>query len=208
MQLSLPGCTRVSPEAILRMVKDQSNARSPGRPGLKQLRIRGLYGVTREILDTLQAMLQPDEQQATKNLRPQFYKNGDYSLVCDEGRAIDIEACPKCENARVVYDCTREKCQRQQHILLQQCRGCSLCIARCEECGTCIDGEEYEETFCLDYLCSSCWLQLPKCVECNRPGCRRHVDHLYNSESGSFTCNLCQNRVVGDNSDYSGSSLI
>lgn len=200
IQLSLPGCTGVSIDSILRMVKMQTQDRSPDMPGLKQLQIRGLYGVTREILDNLQTMLQPegDPESQSTDCSPQFYKNNDISPACDEERVIDIEACPKCGNARVVFDCTRETCQQRKSVLLQQCRGCYLCIARCVECGTCINGEEYEETFCLDLLCLDCWQRLPKCLECNRAGCTQHADNLQSSDRVSFTCAVCQGILPGE----------
>ena len=78
----------------------------------------------------------------------------------------------------------------RSQLPLQQCKGCYLCIARCEECGICIDGDDYEETFCLEILCQSCWLHLPKCSECNRAGCSRHVEDLQISSNGSFTCDF------------------
>ncbi|MED6168238.1 hypothetical protein PIB30_010019 [Stylosanthes scabra] len=46
-----------------------------------------------------------------------------------------------------------------------QCRACTLCIARCSQCGHCINDSEYEETFCLELLCSSCSKLLIKCSE-------------------------------------------
>ena len=44
---------------------------------------------------------------------------------------------------------------------------------------------KFEETFCLDLLCSFCWLQLSKCLECNRPGCGRHADHFIRRSYGT-----------------------
>jgi hypothetical protein len=200
LKLSLPGCTRISAEVILKVVKAQTDCRMVGMPALKQLRIRGLYGVTREILDALQAMLQPEgavQLQPAKTWKPQYYKSGHQSFACDEDKLIDVEACPKCGNARVVYDCTRDRCQPKQGMTLQQCRGCFLCIARCEECGTCINDSEFEETFCLDFVCSACWLRLPKCLKCNRPGCGRHASHLTGPQS-SLICGDCQGVLPGD----------
>lgn len=197
-QLSLPGCTRVTPESILRMVKMQTEGRSPEIPGFTQLRIRGLYGVTTEILDSLNGMMHPEGHTALHERAPQFYKNGEPASAIDEERRIDVEVCPKCRTARMVYDCTRPTCQLRSKVPLQQCKGCCFCIARCEECGTCIDGDDKEETFCLEILCQSCWLHLPKCSECNRAGCSRHVEGLDISKNGSFTCDSCQGILPGE----------
>eukprot|EP01018_Ginkgo_biloba_P036373 Gb_12964 [translate_table: standard] len=191
-KLCLPGCTRISAEGIVKMVKGYRERKGDGMPGLKHLRIRGLYGITKEHLDNLKSYLDDGLQQRCESVKPQFYHNGHYSFSYDDDRSIDIEVCPKCGNARLVYDCTRERCQQKKDHKLQQCRGCIFCIARCEECGRCIDDNEYEETFCLDLLCSACWLQLPKCLECNRPGCGRHADHFIRRPDTSFVCGDCR----------------
>ncbi|KAL6505462.1 Glyceraldehyde-3-phosphate dehydrogenase, cytosolic [Orobanche hederae] len=40
------------------------------------------------------------------------------------------------------------------------------CIGRCAQCGRCIFiDDEYEETFCLDLLCSDCFKQILKCQD-------------------------------------------
>jgi len=79
-------------------------------------------------------------------------------------------------------------------VLVNQCRGCFFCVARCETCGGCIDLEELGETglACSDFLCMDCWLKLPKCSTCNRPYCERHSDLKEKlSSSGQFTCQEC-----------------
>ncbi|KAG0599215.1 hypothetical protein M758_12G136300 [Ceratodon purpureus] len=199
-KLNLSACTGVSAEAVLRMVKIQTERRSPHIPGLTQLRIRGLYGVTPEILESLQRMMQSEGNQSSSDVipSPHYYKNGEPSPAISEEQLIDIEACPKCRTARLVFDCTRPTCEQRRNIPLQQCRGCYLCIARCEECGVCIDGDDYEETFCMEFLCQSCWLRLPKCSECNRAGCSRHIEALDISETSIFSCDSCQGVLPGD----------
>ncbi|GLJ48244.1 hypothetical protein SUGI_1018570 [Cryptomeria japonica] len=197
-KLCLPGCTRVSAEGIVQIVKDHTENNRNGMSGLKHLRIRGLYGLTKDHLDNLKSSVNGGFQQQTGPVKPQFYHNGHYSFTYDDDRSIDVEVCPKCDNARLVYDCTRERCQQRKDHKLQQCRGCIFCIARCEECGRCIDDNEYEETFCLDLLCSSCWLQLPKCLECNRPGCGRHADHFMRKPDTTFVCGDCRGVSAGN----------
>lgn len=190
-KLCLPGCTRITAEGIVTMVKGHTEQSGDSMPGLKHLRIRGLYGLTKDHLNNLKASLDGGLQQQSESVKPQFYHNGHYMFSYHDDRSIDVEVCPKCENARLVYDCPRERCQKKKGHKLQQCRGCIFCIARCEECGRCIDDNEFEETFCLDLLCSACWLQLPKCLECNRPGCGRHADHFIRRPDTSFVCGDC-----------------
>lgn len=196
-KLCLPGCTRITAEGIVTMVKGYAEQSGDSMPGLKHLRIRGLYGLTKDHLDNLKSSLDGDLQQQSELVKPQFYHNGHYMFAYHDDRSIDVEVCPKCENARLVYDCPRERCQKKKGHKLQQCRGCIFCIARCEECGRCINDNEFEETFCLDLLCSACWLQLPKCLECNRPGCGRHADHFMRRPDTSFVCGDCMGVSTG-----------
>lgn len=180
------------------MAKMQTERRSVHVPGLTQLRIRGIYGTTLEILTTLLTMMQLEGNQTSRS--PQYYKNGDPSPAISEERPIDLEACPKCRNPGLVFDCTRPACQQRRHTRLQQCRGCHFCIPRCEECGMCIQGDDYEETFCMELVCQPCWLNagLPKCPECNRAGCRRHAELLHISETSISPCDSCQElRLAG-----------
>ncbi|GFP88343.1 F-box protein skip14 [Phtheirospermum japonicum] len=72
--------------------------------------------------------------------------------------------CPRCEKFRLVYDCPAEACQVKGSAA-QVCRACTFCIARCAQCGRCISDNEYEETFCLDLLCSDCFKQVLKCQD-------------------------------------------
>lgn len=196
-KLCLPGCTRITADGIVTMVKGHTEQSGDSMPGLKHLRIRGLYGLTKDHLNNLKASLDGGLQQQSESVKPHFYHNGHYMFSYHDDRSIDVEVCPKCENARLVYDCPRERCQKKKGNKLQQCRGCIFCIARCEECGRCIDDNEFEETFCLDLLCSACWLQLPKCLECNRPGCGRHADHFIRRPDTSFVCGDCMGVSAG-----------
>ena len=168
-----------------------TNHKKSGKPGLKQLRVRNIYGLTVEHLEYLKNMIGVGTQFPSTPIRPQYYHNGHYFSNCPDERPIDVEECPKCSNVRIIYDCTRERCQQRRGNNLQECRACILCIVRCEECGRCINDNEYEETFSLDFLCSCCWLRLPKCTECNRPGCGRHADHFIRAPDTTFVCSDC-----------------
>lgn len=162
LQLSVPGCTRLSIEGVVNSLKA---FQSKGVRGIKYLRIGGLYGVTQKHFEELVALLGPDIQKQKNGSKPHFYHRGNFYLSCDDERAIDIEACPKCHNLRLVYDCPSESCQVKEPTTAQLCRACTLCIARCVQCGSCINEREYEETFCLELLCSECSQQLTKYQE-------------------------------------------
>jgi len=162
MQLSVPGCTRLSIEGIVGMLKAYN---SVGPQGVKHLYIGGLYGVTQKHFEELRFLLGADSrQQMQQSHKPHFYRRGNLYLSCNDDRAMDIEVCPRCQNLRLVYDCPAESCQGTGHTT-QMCRACTLCIPRCSQCGHCINDSEYEETFCLELLCSSCSKQLVKCSD-------------------------------------------
>ncbi|XP_022725198.1 F-box protein SKIP14-like [Durio zibethinus] len=159
IKLSVPGCRRLSIEGILSSLKA---LKSMGTQGVKRLRIGGLYGVTHKHFEELKLLLGMDNQIHPNVHKPQIYNRRNVSLSCEDDRAIDVEVCPRCQNIRLVYDCPAEGCQLKEHSA-QLCRACTLCIARCVQCGQCINDGEYEETFSLDWLCSDCWkLQLAK----------------------------------------------
>ncbi|KAG6650524.1 F-box protein SKIP28 isoform X3 [Carya illinoinensis] len=128
--------------------------------------------------------------------QPMLFHRRNSSMFSNESEPlIDVDICPKCKDVRMVYDCPREACKRKNKKLMQPtagCKGCNLCIPRCEECGGCLESEEIEETACGDGLCSECWLQLPKCNFCNRPNCNRHTNRQYkHSSSSGFVCEIC-----------------
>ncbi|XP_047149968.1 F-box protein SKIP14 [Vigna umbellata] len=161
-KLSVPGCTRLSIEGIVGMLKAYN---SVGPQGVKHLYIGGLYGVTLKHFEELRFLLGADSrQQMRQSHKPHFYRRGNLYLSCNDDRAMDIEVCPRCQNLRLVYDCPAESCQGTGHTT-QMCRACTLCIPRCSQCGHCINDSEYEETFCLELLCSSCSKQLVKCSD-------------------------------------------
>lgn len=159
-KLCVPGCTRLSVEGIVNNLK---SFKCKDTPGIKHLRIGGLYGVTDEHFEQLKLLLGADIHNNQQNdHKPHFYHRGNLYLLCDDERAIDIEICPRCQKLRLVYDCPAEGCQERGGDVAQKCRACRLCIPRCVQCGCCINDNEYEETFCLEWLCSDCCKQLPK----------------------------------------------
>ena len=161
MQLSVPGCTRLSIEGIVTILKAYN---SMDTQGVKHLHIGGLYGVTQKHFEELRFLLGADSPLLPHSHKSHYYRRGNLYLSCDDDQAIDIEVCPRCQNLRLVYDCPAESCQGVEHTT-QVCRACTLCIPRCSQCGRCINDSEYEETFCLELLCSSCSKQLVKCSE-------------------------------------------
>ncbi|KAI3452625.1 hypothetical protein Pfo_009289 [Paulownia fortunei] len=158
-KLFVPGCTRLTIEGILNNIKIHNSNKDV--PGIKHLRIGGLYGVTHEHYEELKLLLGADGHKLESCNKRHFYYRGNFYLPFDDDRAIDIEMCPRCEKFRLVYDCPAEGCQVKD-MASEVCRACTLCIARCAECGRCISDNEYEETFCLDLLCSDCFKQLLK----------------------------------------------
>lgn len=158
-KLSVPGCTRLS---IGGLVSNLKAFKSSAVPGIKCLRIGGLYGITEEHFEELRLLLDADKCQQPGARKPRFFHSGYSSLSYDDESPIDIETCPKCQKLRLVYDCPANNCQGKQ-ASAQQCRACIFCTARCVHCGRCINDGEYEETFCLDLLCGCCWRQVLQC---------------------------------------------
>ncbi|XP_022750503.1 F-box protein SKIP14-like [Durio zibethinus] len=155
-KLSVPECTKLSVEGILFNLRAFKSA---GSPGIKHLRIGGRFGVTEEQFKELKFLLSVDSSIQLREQKPQFFRQGQLHLMCDDDRAIDIEVCPKCQKVKLVYDCPSESCRRTHHAA-QLCRACILCIARCIRCGCCFKDCDYEETFTLDLLCFNCWKQI------------------------------------------------
>lgn len=156
MQLSIPGCVRLTVEGLINNLKA---VKSRANPGITHLRLGRLFSVTPENYDELKALLGADEQEQLHARKPRFYHCGIYSLAFDDESVLDIELCPECQKLKLVYDCPAETCRDKGP---EQCRACDVCIARCIECGRCIKNCEYEETFCLENLCSGCWKDPPQ----------------------------------------------
>lgn len=162
LQLYVPGCTRLSIEGLVNMLKA---FQSTSKPGIKHLRIGGIFGLAEKHFEELKLLLGIDNYGQKDAHKPHFYYRGNLYLLGDDDRPIDIEMCPICQNFRLVYDCPADGCQVKENGG-QVCRACALCIARCVQCGRCINDSEYEETFCLELLCSDCLNQQPlQCQE-------------------------------------------
>ncbi|KAK7271139.1 hypothetical protein RJT34_26787 [Clitoria ternatea] len=163
MKLSVPDCIKLTIEGILFNLKA---LKSSGTTGIKHLRIGGVgvRHVTEEQFEELKELLDASSYLQQGDQKPQFYGGGYSPTICEDGRAIDIEVCPRCQKLRPVYDCPAESCQQKDQAA-QLCRGCTICIARCINCGRCIKDFDYEETFCLEFLCLDCWNQFLHCPE-------------------------------------------
>ncbi|KAK9063507.1 hypothetical protein SSX86_017377 [Deinandra increscens subsp. villosa] len=154
-KLYIPGCTRLTIEGILNNLKAFNS--STETAGIKHIKTGGFYGITLDHYELLNNLLGIQKN----NYIPHYYHRANlYSPCDDDDRAIDVEVCPRCQNLRLVYDCPAGGCQPKDH-----CRACIICIPRCAECGRCVHNSEYEETFSLEYLCSECLKQLPRCQE-------------------------------------------
>ncbi|KAK4484143.1 hypothetical protein RD792_011363 [Penstemon davidsonii] len=168
-KLHVQGCTNLSPNGVITAVKLLTN----NNHILQSLKINGIYNIQKEDLKVLNNLITPNQTQQ----RPKH-------------PSIDVDICPKCDDVRMVFDCTRVLCK---------CRGCEFCIQRCKECGVCIRGndEELEEVACEDTLCLQCWLKLPKCRFCNKPYCNAHVykQHRISGSSG-FICDSCYSKFT------------
>ncbi|XP_042048653.1 F-box protein SKIP14-like [Salvia splendens] len=157
-KLSVPGCTRISIDSIVNCIKAYNCNNEFG--GIKQVRIGGLYGVSHEHFEELNSLMGSMDKKFETAHKPHFYHRGNFYLPHDDDRTIDIEMCLKCEKFRLVYDCPSEGC-RAKDKSPEVCKACTLCIGRCAQCGRCINDTEFEETFCLELLCSDCFKQLP-----------------------------------------------
>ncbi|CAH8388656.1 unnamed protein product [Eruca vesicaria subsp. sativa] len=157
VKLGVPGCIRISIDGLVSILTDLKSKR---KLKVKHLETGGLFGVTKDHYDELLELLDIDNNlEKSIHKPPRFYHKGYTFTSCDDVvRGIDIEMCRKCENWRIVYDCPAEECKGKE-----ECRACSLCVQRCSQCGRCINGGVYEETFCLEFLCSGCskLLKLP-----------------------------------------------
>ncbi|ERM95925.1 F-box protein SKIP28 isoform X2 [Amborella trichopoda] len=180
-KLCVPGCTCLSPGGLVKLVE------GGGLPRLRHLSLHGLYNITHEHLHRLNSLLSPRNQPLSQRSRRRLY--GVQNMAITDGnedthQSLDIEICPKCKGTRLVFDCPRDGSSHE-------CRGCIFCIPRCEECGQCLCPDEIEMTFCADLLCPPCWLNLPKCLLCNRPGCARHAGPHARSPGAHFVCESC-----------------
>ncbi|KAJ6820175.1 F-box protein SKIP28 [Iris pallida] len=189
-QLYVPGCTSLTVDGVVRVVRWLAEHKG----NLERLQIYGVRNIRREHLDILNSFLQKTDEQRVP--QPFFYGSWQSLPYDGEGRPIDVDVCPKCRNIALVFDCTREDCRTMKNRWTE-CKGCFFCIARCEDCGACINYEEVgEETACSHLLCLDCWLQLPKCNMCNRPYCNRHGQERFATTAGSSIGFICEECVL------------
>ncbi|QCD92889.1 hypothetical protein DEO72_LG5g958 [Vigna unguiculata] len=152
MKLSVPDCIKITIEGILLNLRA---LKSYGKSGIKHLRIGGLAGtchVTEQQLEELKKLLDTSKHLQHGNQKPQFYRREYSHILREDGRQIDVDACPKCKKVRPIYDCPAESCQ-QQHVATQLCRGCTFLHCPVEgekEAAECtIIGERTRYQFCL-----------------------------------------------------------
>lgn len=151
-KLSIPGCLRLSVDGLISCLKA---LKLSGMVGLKTLQLGRLFIASADQFEELRFLVGADELHQSKARKLKFYHNSISSLACDDDdRPIDIEMCPVCQKCRLVFDCSLESCCSKGP---EQCRACNACIPRCIQCGRCISNCEYVETFCLEYVCSTCW---------------------------------------------------
>ncbi|KAL5055425.1 hypothetical protein RYX36_036107 [Vicia faba] len=174
--LSLVECSRITDDGLRRVLEVNPKITKLSVPGCTRLSIEGIVGIKQQKYSHTDSQLQEhsradsqlqehfraDSQPKKHSNKPHFYCRWNLYLPCDDDRSIDIEVCPRCENLRLVYDCPAEGCQGVVGHASQVCRACTLCIPRCSQCGRCINDGEYEETFCLELLCSHCSHHLSK----------------------------------------------
>ncbi|KAM3266363.1 F-box protein SKIP28 [Capsicum annuum] len=194
-KLYLQGCTSLTIEGVIGAVKLLTKANHR----LKILAISGIYNVKIEDFQTLCHLMGINQMQM-KNRKKNYYNTRCelYAFKQESDQpSIDVDICPKCGEIREVFDCPRNSCntriqqqRQQQNQVLMECRGCFLCVPRCEECGVCTKDDELGEAACTDILCLNCWLQLPKCSFCNKAYCNQHAyqQSLY---PGGFLCSYC-----------------
>ncbi|CAN4114003.1 unnamed protein product [Withania somnifera] len=206
-KLYLQGCTGLTIEGVIDAVKLLTKANHR----LNNLAISGIYNVKIEDFQTLCHLIGINQMQR-KQRKDNYYNRQRelYAFKQECQPSIDVDICPKCGEIKQVFDCPRDSCRRRmkqqqqqqqqrQHKnqVLIECRGCFLCVPRCEECGVCTKDEELGLAACADTLCLNCWLQLPKCNFCNKAYCNQHAyqqQQTLNPTGGSslgFLCSDC-----------------
>ncbi|KAF1874412.1 hypothetical protein Lal_00029839 [Lupinus albus] len=189
-KLYIPSCTRITPEGVLRSVEILCQ----GSHSLSSIMINGIYNIQKEHLDMLSFYLRKNQSLEEQQMKQPIYyhERGNLSVFEKKQRVIDLEICPMCFEVRMVYDCPEGECNKRE------CRGCSFCIPRCENCGRCLGSQEMEECACGDNLCLDCWLkEFPKCSFCNKPYCKQHTSWWYNSSDPGFICKVCEENSHG-----------
>ncbi|KAK4263986.1 hypothetical protein QN277_029329 [Acacia crassicarpa] len=189
-KLYIPACTGITPEGVLSAVKILCQ----GSHNLSILRINGIYNFKKQHMDTLASYLTKDQNQPLKELQKQhpifYHERFSFSAFKpkESHQIIDLQTCPMCFEVRMVYDCPRGKCKRKE------CRACTLCIPRCENCGGCI--RSLVASGGTDFLCSECWFQFPKCSVCEKPYCKQHNNWWCNETTPGFLLQLYDENFV------------
>ncbi|MCE3217194.1 hypothetical protein HAX54_010979 [Datura stramonium] len=195
-KLYLQGCRGLTIEGVIEAVKLHTKANHK----LKNLAISGIYNVKTEDFETLCYMMGINQMQIKQGKKNYYHTRRELSSFKRESQpSIDVDICPKCGEIREVFDCPKDSCkgrmqqqqQQQKQVLMECCRGCFLCVPRCEECGVCTKDEELGEAACADILCLNCWLKLPKCSFCNKAYCNQHAYDQQSLYPGGFLCSHC-----------------
>lgn len=150
-KLNVRGCRGITVDGIL---KNLRVLKSSDTSGINHLRM-GNRALTMEQFVEIKCLIGADKCMQLKSGTPHYFRSDHSSPSCDDDCVIDIEECPRCENPRLVYDCPVESCKEKQ-FGIEMCRACTICIPRCGECGRCVGDTEYDETFCLEAVCSEC----------------------------------------------------
>ncbi|XP_043695048.1 F-box protein SKIP28-like [Telopea speciosissima] len=183
-KLYVPACTSLTANGIVTIVKMLTD--------LKQLRLHGIIGITKQHIETILNCLMVQKEDQKQPISFLYHRRFSPLINLDTAPPIDVGVCPKCSDVNQVFDCPRDSCEWKKVHPLLECRGCSPCVPRCEECGGCVDLGELDDTVCMDILCSECWLRLPKCNLCNRPYCNLHADHgMFLPGNTGFICARC-----------------
>lgn len=180
-KLHVPGCSGLTPDGIITMVKTLSNH----GPYLTSLKVNGLYKINHHHLETLRSILTKNLKKNNKSPNPNHLISSNHEK---NDSPIDVDICPICNQVRQVFSCSKDDCTRKRNF----CKGCSYCITRCVDCGKCIDEVEEVEAACEHNLCLECWLNLPKCNTCNKPYCSEHAGlGLARDAFEGFVCDSC-----------------
>lgn len=149
-KLSILGCARLTIDGLIASLKS-FNIKAVD--GIKNLRVGDLFSLPKEHYEELLSLLNIDKMQEVHSQEPRFFHANRLLSDCNDGYALDIQMCPKCQNYKPVYDCPAEGCNDRKS---GKCRACVVCILRCLHCGRCVQNLEYEETFSLQCLCYNC----------------------------------------------------
>ncbi|KAG0491138.1 hypothetical protein HPP92_008001 [Vanilla planifolia] len=153
-KLSIPGCLRLSIDGLIDNLKA---LKLSGKLGITSIKFGRMFILSQNQYEELKLLVGMGEQHQNKSHKPQYFHQSLPLLAGDDDSGIDVECCPMCQKYKLVFDCPSEGCHDK---VTEPCRACDACIARCCQCGRCVNNCKYMETFSLDYLCSGC-LEIP-----------------------------------------------